>query len=391
MIPIPSKFSWTKKEEVFFAILVLIGAVTFIWGLQEDSYRAWSNFLIDFFFWTSLSLAGVFFTALQYMSGSRWSATVRRVAEVFIGFLPVALVLYLIFYKFGYHLLYEWTHHHVVEEDKILSGKAPYLNETFSLIRILALFAVTYFLGGKIIRNSEKQDETGDASLTLKNSRLAAPFLVLFGWLFTFMSVDLIKSLEPHWFSTIFGVYCWAGLFSSGLAMLILWSIFLKRRGPLDVYLSADHLHDLGKLLFAFIIFWAYSAFSQYMLIWYSNLPEETFFFIKRQAGDWKNIGILLMVGKFGFPFLFLIGRTIKRNENALIFICIWYLIMQWVDLYWLVFPVFFKNTPFGWMEIGTFLGFLGLFYWSVGRHLSKRLPVAIKDPWIKTALHHHQ
>lgn len=390
MIPQPVKFSWSKKEQAFFSLLGIIGIICFIVGFGMDKQRTWTAFLVNYYFWFCLSLAGIFFTALQYLSGSRWSASIRRIPEMFKGYWPVAAVLTVVLY-FGFHDLYEWTHTEFMENDHLLHGKIPYLNTGFVVFRLVALFFLLYFLGGKIIRNSLKQDETGKADLTLKNIKYSAIFIFLFGWLFTFFSVDLIKSLQPHWFSTIFGVYCWAGLFSSGLAMIILWCLLLKKRGSLDVFLTEDHLHDLGKLLFAFIVFWAYTGFSQYMLIWYSNLPEETFYFLDRQQGGWENIGLFLMVGKFAFPFLFLIGRKAKRNTKALVFICIYYLITQWIEVYWLVYPPFFKAPVFGLLEVGMTLGFLGVFLLAVGRALSKVSPVAVKDPWIHDALHYHQ
>ncbi|MDO8518775.1 MAG: molybdopterin oxidoreductase [Deltaproteobacteria bacterium] len=386
----PQNFSWNRRENIIFSSLAGVGALCFIIGLFVSHERAWASYLVGYFFWLCIALAGVFFTALQHITGSMWSVTVRRVAESFIGYLPVAVVLFVIL-LFGLHDLYEWTHAEVAVHDPNISQKTAYLNIPFFIIRGLILFALVLGLGGWMVKNSLKQDQTGDAALTARNVRIAAPFLLIFAWAFTFVAFDLMMSLSPHWFSTIFGIYCWAGLFYSGLAMITIWVIMLRKKGILGGFVTEDHLHDLGKLMFAFLVFWAYIGISQYLLIWYGNLPEETFYFIKRTEGGWKAVSIALMLGKFGIPFFLIVGRKAKRNENWLLFMAFWYLAAQWLDVYWMVFPTFFDGPVFGWIEIGTFAGFGGLFFLSVGHFMKKISPVAIRDPRLQEALHHHQ
>lgn len=386
-----ARFSWSKKETILFAVFILIGVVSFIIGLITDPQRAWANYLTDYFYWLCISLAGVFFTALQHITGSSWSATVRRVAETFIGFLPVAVVLF-VGLLFGLHYLFEWTHTDNPAVQHLLHLKGAYLNTPFFVIRSLILFALCFFIGGWMIKNSLKQDVTRDPKLTFLNRTLAAIFLLIFAWAFSFVAFDLMMSLWPHWFSTIFGVYCWSGLFYSGLAMITLWTIMLKKRGLVTGYVTVDHIHDLGKLMFGFLVFWAYIGFSQFMLIWYANLPEETPYMIARAVGGWNCISIALMVGKFALPFFLIISRAAKRCENWMVFMCFWYLAAQWLDVYWMVYPTFYPEAPvFGFLEIGMFLGFVGLFALSVGRALSRVNPVAIGDPFMNEALHHHQ
>ena len=365
----PKNFSWSKRSNIVFAALAVVGAVCFGAGLLLAPERAWAAYLVGYFFWLCISLAGVFFTALQHITGSMWSTTVRRVAESFIAFLPVAIVLFIVL-LFGLHHLYEWTHHNVVAVDPLLSEKTGYLNVPFFVVRGVALFALCLGLGGWMVRNSLKQDQTGDVALTHRNVRIAAPFLLIFAWAFTFVAFDLMMSLSPHWFSTIFGVYCWASLFYSGLSMLAIWVIVLRKRGILGGFVTEDHLHDIGKLMFTFVVFWAYIGFSQYMLIWYANLPEETFYFIKRTQGAWEAVSIALMLGKFGIPFFLLISRKAKRNENWLFFMACWMLAAQWLDVYWMVYPTFFAAPLFGWMEVGGVAGVGGVFLFSVGAFL---------------------
>ncbi len=399
MTPTVKPFRFSAKANGLFLALIAIGIVSFVCGVLKEPQRAWAGYLTSYFFWLCISLCGVFFAALQHLTGAMWSATVRRIAEVFIGFIPVAIILFGIFvyglnsmHHHGIHF-YEWMDHAVMQADPILRLKTAYLNQPFFIIRTVILFLVVLVLGGLMVRNSIRQDATGDVAYTKKNVRLSAPFILIFAWAFTFaMAFDLMMSLTPHWFSTIFGIYCWAGLFESGLAMIMLFAIFLRRQGTLAEFVTEDHLHDLGKFLFAFTVFWAYIAFSQFMLIWYANLPEETFYFSMRNVPGWKPVTLALVLAKFVVPFVVLINRPAKRIEGVLIGICIWILAAQYLDVYWMIYPTFFKEGPvFGWMEIGTFLGFAGLFFLSVGRVLAKVSPVAVKDPYIGEALHHHQ
>lgn len=386
----PKSFSWSSKLRNLWISLIVVGVISFGVALKINPERAWANFLLGYFFWMCISLAGVFFAALQHLTGAYWSVTVRRVAESFIAYLPYAFVLFFVL-LFGVHHLYEWTHHEEVMHDPILKLKIGYLNVPFFVIRHIAMYAGVFILGGWLVRNSLRQDKNGNPQLTQLNAKISAPFMLVFGWLFTFVSFDLLMSLFPHWFSTIFGVYAWSGLFYSGLAMLTLWTVLLKRKGYLQGFVTEDHYHDLGKLMFTFLVFWGYIAFSQFMLIWYANLPEETPYFLVRAKGGWMEVSYALMIVKFAIPFFILISRPAKRNENVLIFMCLWFLAAQWLDLYWMIFPRFFESPIFGWMEVGVFTGFAGLFMFAVGNFLSKVSVVAIRDPRLEQALHHHQ
>lgn len=384
------RFQGSPFIRKFLGFLVVIGIGSFVWGLNQNAPCAWAHFLINYFYWLSIALFGLFFAALQHITGSHWSVTIRRVSESFIAYLPVSLVLFIVL-LFGLHNLYEWTHPHVMETDPILKLKTGYLNTPFFIVRHAALYILCLVLGGKLVKNSLRQDKENNAHLTVVNTRLSAPFILLFAMLYTLASVDLMMSLDPHWFSTIFGVYCWAGLMYSGLAMLALWVIFLRKKGILTDWVSDHHLHDIGKLMFAFLVFWGYIAFSQYMLIWYANLPEETPYFILRTQGPWQTVSLALMLGKFVIPFFLMVSRPAKRNLAWLAFCALWFLAAQWLDVYWMVIPAFFEKPVFGITDVGIFLGFGGLFLLSVGTFLKKVNAVAINDPRIKEALHHHQ
>jgi hypothetical protein len=390
-IPAPKSFSVTAKMRVLCLLLVAMGVITFFMGLKGDPKRAWANFLLEYFFWLCIGLSGVFFSALQHLTGSFWSTPIRRISEVFIAYLPIAFVLFFVLAFLGLPQLYSWTDPKVVSGDPILMSKVGYLNTPFFIVRQIALFAFVFILGGWMVRNSLRQDRNGNSRLTHLNSRISAPFILFFAWLFTFAAFDLMMSLSPHWYSTIFGVYCWAGLFYSGLAMITLWVITLRKKGVLAPFVNENHYQDLGKLMFAFLVFWGYIAFSQYMLIWYANQPEETAYMMTRVNGDWRHISQALMLFKFVIPFFLIVSRWSKRWENYLLAMTLWFLAAQWLDIYWMVFPTFYKTPVFGWMEVGMFAGFAGLFLFSVTDFLSRVTPVAIKDPRLPEGLRHHQ
>jgi hypothetical protein len=289
--------------------------------------------------------------------------------------------------------LYIWSHAEQVQGNIVLEGKAGYLSVPFFAIRNIVAIAIWIFFAYKMIRNSVMQDASRDYALTQKNRGMAPIFLILFGVTYTMASFDQLMSLDPYWFSTMFGVYCFSGLFYANLASTCLLTLFLKAKGKLDGIVNDNHLHDLGKFMFAFTVFWAYIGFSQFMLIWYANLPEETGYFLHRFHGSWAYVSLFLLVGKFMVPFFILLPRDAKRNPRTLAFVGVFMLVAQWVDVLWMVQPEFYAEGPrFGWQELGVSIGFLGLFGLAVSRFLAKNNVVAIGDPRLEDAVfHHHQ
>lgn len=371
-------------------VLAVLGFAAFAAGLKADSSRAWATFVINHFFFMSLALGGVIFACFQWISGAMWSAPVRRLAESLTGYLPFVFVTMIVLF-FGIHSLYHWSHPEVVKGDILLEGKAGYLNIPFFVIRGLVSLAVWGLFAKMLIGNSLKQDTTRSMNETRANQRITPPFLILFAITFTMTAFDHLMSLDPHWFSTMFGVYCFAGLLYSTFALVTAMAIWLRRRGLLEGIVNDNHLHDLGKFMFAFTVFWAYIGFCQFMLIWYANLPEETGYFLRRMTPGWLPVSIFLIVGKFAAPFMLLIRRGNKRSETRLFWVALYMLVCQWIDMLWLVQPEFFKAGPkFGWIEIGTTLGFIGVFGFLVLRFLSRNNVVAIGDPRLAESVHHH-
>ena len=388
---LPGTLNLSQNSKVIFAILMFLGVIGFGISLASgDTERAWHAYLIGYFYFVSLALGGLFFAAIQHITKAGWSVNIRRFAEGLTSFLPMAFVFGIIL-LFGAGHLYEWLHPEAVAHDRLLQHKAPYLNQGFFWVRVVLFFVLWLIFQKSIVGRSLKQDETGDVGLTAKNLKASIGFIVVFALSYSFFSVDHLMSLEPHWFSTIFGVYCFAGLFQSTLAFIIIFVVKSMKSGQLKGWVDENHLHDLGKFLFAFTVFWAYIAFSQYMLIWYANISEETLFYIPRSKGSWAFISVALILLKFVVPFFALLPRWAKRSPGYLSAVAGWILIMQYVDLYWLVYPNLSKTeTIFGLTEILTFCGFLGVFLFVVTRFLSKHQIVPVKDPYIHESMHHH-
>lgn len=292
----------------------------------------------------------------------------------------------------GMKHLFPWANPEVVASNPVVAAKTGYLNVGFFVLRLVIFCAGWFGFKYFIVGNSLKQDQNGDQNLTHKNVGLSIAFILFFAISFTLFSMDLLMSLLPTWYSTIFGIYTFSGLFQASLAVLALIIIFMRRAGFVKGYVTVEHQHDVAKFMKGFTVFWAYIAFSQFMLQWYANIPEETEYYLMRsQNGAWMSISMVLLIFRFIVPFIALLPRGLKRNENHVIMVAILILIMQYVDVYWMVYPNFFHGqVTFGFMEIGIFAGFAGLFLYAMTRFFSKNNIVAIKDPRMHEALSHH-
>lgn len=386
----PGQFVASKGLRTLYSAAIFFGLVLFGLGLFKDQPRAWYGFLTSYMYWTNLALGGLFFVAIQHVTKAGWSVNIRRIAESFTAFLPIAAV-GAVALLFGSKHLYTWLDEKVVAADAILKGKSAYLNGPFFITRLVVFFALWLIFSKLIVGNSLKQDQDGDAKWTLKNVPLSVAFLLVFSLSYSLFSVDVLMSLQPHWFSTIWGVYNFAGLFQSFLAMCIIFVVYTMKKGWLRGLVTEDHLHDLGKFLKGFTVFMAYIGFSQFLLIWYANLPEETIFYLARANGWWMAITVSLLILKFAVPFLLLLPRWAKRTPAHLVMVSVLVLIMQYVDIHWMVYPNLDPYTPhFSWPEIGSFVMFGGLFLWSATAFLAKNKLVPVRDPRIQESIHHH-
>ena len=384
------KFEFPNQLKTLFSVFIFIGFVTFFAGLLIDKDRVWHSFLTSSLFVLFLSLGGFFFIAIQHISKAGWSVNIRRFMEGFGAYIPIGCILALAL-LFSGDSLYSWFDKETVAKDPLLQHKSAYLNWGFFLIRLLVFSGIWIFFSQKLTRLSLKQDKTGEEEISNKSLPYSVAFLILFTLSFSFFSFDTLMSLEPHWFSTIFGVYSFAGLFQSFIAALILIIIYFRKTGLLDKKIvNENHLHDLGKFLFGCTIFWVYIAFSQYMLVWYANLPEEAVYYLVRSEQDWKWLSLGLILFKFIVPFLFLLPRWVKRDEGSLIVASVLILIAQYADLYWMVYPHFdHEHIRFGLFELGLLIGFIGLFLYILFHFFSKHPLVPVQDPRQKESSSH--
>lgn len=371
-------------------ILLVLGVIILIAAFIFTPQRAFFDYLWIYLFMVSIGVGSLALVALEYLVGATWSTPFRRISEIFASAIPFLIILAIPLF-FGLHDLYHWTHTEVVQNDPVLTSKSPYLNVEFftgRTIFCLLLWVMFYFL---ITRNSEKQDIDGDPRYTKKNVTLSTIFAPLFVITITIAAIDFAMSLEPHWFSTIFGVYYFSGTVIAALAATTYASVKLKEGGFLDSALGNDSFYSLGTLMFAFNIFWAYIAFSQFLLIWYADLPEETFWLIHRWEGSWKAVSIGLLFFHFIIPFLILVGRNAKTNLQLLKVMAPWMLIAHALDLYWLIFPTLFKgDAAFGWQELSFPLIVTGLTMVIFKIGAEKKNLMAVKDPKMQAGLDFH-
>ncbi|MBX2990071.1 MAG: hypothetical protein KF749_02770 [Bacteroidetes bacterium] len=371
-------------------LLLLAGAgliITAI-GVIVNPAATWPNILLAAYYLLSLGIAGAVFIALLFVTNAGWAVAFRRVPEAMTSVLPVAaLAMFVVL--FGIGTLYEWSHQDVVAADHMLHEKAGWLNVPFFVIRTVIYLGLWLLFVALLVKYSRKQDASGDITLTAKSTKLSAVFLVVFALTFTVASMDWIMSLEPHWYSTIFGIYNFCGLLLNGLAAITIVVILLRRWGPLQRVVNESHLHDLGKLIFAFSTFWMYIWFSQYILIWYANIPEEVVYYLRREQGSWLIFTGLNVVFNWVIPFAVLLPQSAKRNEGLLFKVCIIIMIGHWIDLFWMILPPFHESGPeFSLWVIGPIAAALAYFFFGTFRALSRAPVVPVKDPMLEESLH---
>lgn len=373
-------------------VLLLAGIILGVVAFFVDHSRAVFNYLIAFTFMISIGVGALFLIALEYIVGADWSVPIRRVVEFFAAIIPLLAVLVIpLLLNIGE--LFHWSHPEAIAEDKILQGKAPYLNVTFFIIRVfvlIGLWSLFYFF---FVRNSKKQDTTKDQKLTTINIRLSAVFIPVFALTITIAAIDWLMSVEPHWFSTIFGVYFFAGSIVAALAAVTLATVLLKEHGYLHPALTNDHLYSLGALIFAFVNFWGYIAFSQFMLIWYADLPEETFWFMQKWQGSWAVFSIGLIIIHFLVPYITLVSQPSKMDPKKLMFISVWLLFAHFYDLFWLVMPEMDQLSAgysFSWIDLVFPISVIGLIILVFNLKAKKENLIPIGDPKLKRGLDFH-
>ncbi len=349
-------------------------------GYATDSKQFFFSFLVAFWFFLSIALGGLFFTVLHHLVRAGWSTGWRRIAEnlsmnvlLMAGLFVVVLL--------GIGDLYHWSHAEAVAKDPILQWKKGYLNSGFFIGRAVFYFLIWSAMAIFFRKNSVAQDANGDESISFRMRKLAPISTLVFALSISFAGFDWIMSLDPHWFSTIFGLCMFAGAMVSIYATLALTGLWMTKNGQLKETLTIGNFHDAGKMMFGFLVFWTYVTFSQYYLIWYGNIPEETAYYIHRLQGGWEMIGLLLLVGHFFIPFWFLMSRHMKRHRMALGLGAGWMLLMHYADIYFYAMPVAHHHLHPSWMDATCMLGIGGLFVALFVRRFKSEAMVAHKDP----------
>jgi hypothetical protein len=391
--------SWLMPISFVAGAVLLVGAyfLSLIMPGSESGFSRFSHsYLTNFCFFASISIGALFFVIIQHLTRAGWSVSVRRIAEILAMCILPMLVLFLPIFipvLFGNGALYEWAGAGWAQENAIHLTKSAYLNPSFFGIRNILYFVIWAAMAWFFLSSSTSQDQSGDKSLTLKMQKYSAPLMIVLAATIVFSSMDWEMSLAPMWFSTMWPVYFFAGAVLSALAAIILIALLLQRSGRVTDEITVDHYHDLAKLSFAFVVFWGYIAFSQFMLIWYANIPEETHWYAYRFKSGWAVLSALLIFGHILIPFLALMSRTTCRSKPFLLGASIYLLIWHWIDHFWIVMPQLShgERFPFPFIEILCLLGmgamYMGCFFLMAG----DRPMVPLKDPRLGECLNFHK
>jgi hypothetical protein len=365
-----SDAAWKRGHTVILALAAVSWAAC-AFGYATDPRQFYASYLTGYMYFLTIALGAAFFVMLQHLTGAVWSVTVRRLMETVMATLPLAALLFVPIAA-GLPTLYEWARPEFYSSDPDLRFKMIFFSPVFFFARAAVYFAVWCALAISLYRRSVAQDRSGGIDAIRKSVYWSAPGLVLLFVTVTMAAVDWLMSLEPNWYSTIFGIYIFAGGALAFIAALILISLAFRRGGVLADSITVEHYHDLGKWLFVLVIFWAYIAFSQYLLIWYANLPEETVWFKHRLEGNWRWVSASLLLGNFILPFLLLIARGAKRNLRLLGSVSALILLMHFVNLHWVIMPtVHHHGFHLHWLDLAAMVGVgsaYGLVFWRLLR-----------------------
>jgi hypothetical protein len=382
--PLPGLRQFGMIAGVLGVVLALIGF--FMSGVD----RFYQAYLVAYTFWMGVILGSMALLMVQHLSGGVWGIVLRRPFEAAVRTLPFMTVLFLPIFL-GMHSLYEWSHEGIAETDPIIAAKALYLNTPFFVVRQVIYFAIWNVIGFLLTKWSHEHDRTGDPALLGKLATISGAGLVIYFLTVTFAMVDWTMSVNPHWFSTIWGMLYIGGQGLSAFAFGIVVLVMLARVAPLNRVLTSHHFHDLGKFLFAFLMLWAYLQFSQFLIIWSANIPEEIPHYLNRWENSWKYLSIFIVVGHFMVPYALLLSRDLKRNYIKLQIIAAWILFARIADYWWHVAPELHKDgLTISLLDVALPLVLGGIFISLFVAQLGGRSLLPVNDPALEKALHHH-
>lgn len=406
-----TNYTFTSKTKNILFGLMAVGLITIIGGFLADSApegvnaedyhhtRVWANLLVNGYFFMGIALLATFFMALQYVAEVAWSVAVKRVYEAVSSYLPVgAVIMFLLLLagQFQVHHLYHWMDPATLDPsspkyDEIIAGKHGYFTPWFFWLRTIVYLTVWCLYQRMFLKNSHEQDLQGGTAIHYKTMGKAAGFMVFFAVTSSTSAWDWMMSLDVHWYSTMFGWYAFSGMWISAMITIILFVLYLKRRGYLE-QVNESHIHDLGKWVFAVSFLWSYLWFMQFMLIWYTDIPEEIIYFQER-LHDFGYMGLMWTVFfmNFVFPMVLLMSRDAKRNYFFLTFVGCIIFVGHWLDVFMMIMPATVNgHWHLGWIEIGMALGFLGLLLFVIHRALTKAPLMIQKHPYLDETLHHN-
>lgn len=372
----PPNLSTFQRRALIAGIVLLVALLA---GVVLDRRHFFQSYLIGWTFWTGIAVGSIALLMLQHLTGGGWGFVIRRALEAATRTLPIMAILF-VPVILGSHHLYPWTNHEEIAEHAVVQFKTPYLNLPFFTVRAVIYFGVWLALAFLLNKWSLAQDRTADNRYTKNMRLLSGPGMVVLIFTVTFASIDWYMSLEPEWFSTIYGFIYVAAWTLSALAFVIFVMARLAREEPMRRIVAPLHFHDLGKLLLALVMLWAYFAYSQYLIIWSGNLPEEIDYYLPRTHGGWGVTIVVIVILHFAAPFLFLLSRSLKRNPGRLVIVAALILVMRMIDLIWMLAPSF-RDHRWIWMDVIALLGFGGLWLALFTWQLSKRPLIPINDP----------
>ena len=383
-MPLPAMKQFGTVAGVIGAVLAVAGL--FMSGLD----RFFQAYLVAYTFWMGVVLGSLALLMVQHLSGGAWGVVLRRPFEAAVRTLPFMAALFIPI-VLGMHSLYEWSHEGITETDAVIAAKALYLNTPFFIARQVIYFAAWGTIGYLLTKWSAEHDRTGDPALLGKMARLSGGGLVAYFITVTFAMVDWTMSVNPHWFSTIWGMLYIGGHGLSAFAFGIIVLVMLAQTAPLNRVLTSHHFHDLGKFLFAFLMLWAYLSFSQFLIIWSANIPEEIPHYLTRWENTWKFLSIFIVVGHFMVPYALLLSRDLKRNYGKLRIIATWLLCARLAEYYWHVAPELHRDGfTVTLLDIALPLALGGIFISLFVAQLGGRSLLPVNDPQLEKALHHH-
>jgi len=370
-------------------VLIAFGLFTVLTGfLTDDSTRTWANLLLNNYYFMSVTIGATFWMALQAITQSGWSAAFVRIPQAMSNYLVVSFGLWF-FMFFGLHDLYHWSHHDAVMHDPILLHKEPYLNVPFFAIRFVAFFAIWIFLTQRIKKLSLEEDKFGGLTYFNKIEFTSKIYIFVLALTFSLFSIDWLMSLDPHWYSTIYAVKKFIMAFYHGIVVVTVIAVLLYKSGHMPFF-KKSHLEDFARYIFILSIVWGYMWLSQYLLIWYANIPEETVYYAPRILKDYKTYFYLELIVNWAFPFLFLMWNRIAKNTTAILFVALVLAAGQWIELYMSIMPETADTHNITYIEIGTFLGYAGVFALVVAWSLA-RIPLVPKNhPYLIESMEHH-